>query len=430
MGDNNLHWSRKSQILMRIGSSMSIIGSATICFKIFHSDNLRDTLSKTKQRLLLGMSIMDILNSIAYAFAAYPIPEDAPFAYDVYGNKGNTTTCEAQGFFIQLGFSVPLYSCSLCIYFLLVIQFGKTNAYISKKFEPVMHMVAIFFPLLTSFLGLALDLYNSNNAFCWIEPYPYKCEFKNIFGDVPCTRGINSYTYQFIFGGSVLLVSFLCTLISMICIVFKVWKLQSSLQSSDFRKTKEAGRQALLYIAAFLITWTWGVSIVLIEQAGYSAPNGIIYFFSLFQPMQGFWNVLVYLRPTAKRKYNLCGKFSKLSCLSRRPRSSNKNEVSNIEPPQISIASISFTSEDIKNNVGICDVTIEKACKDKSRMHKLPSFITIREYDISIDENTESLSSAKELNSEIECVASVGLVGSLKESDCEQLKIAQGDEEQ
>lgn len=404
---------------------MSIIGSLTICMKICQSDHWRDTLSKTKHRLLLGMSIMDILNSIAYAFAAYPIPEDAPSTNNVYGNKGNTSTCEAQGFFIQLGFSVPLYSCALCVYFLLVIQFGKTNTYISKIYEPVMHSVAILYPLITSCVGLALDLYNSNNTMCWIEPYPYKCEFKN---DVPCSRGIHSYRYQYIFGGSILIISFLITLLSMVAIVYKVWKLQRSLQSTDFRETKETGRQALLYIAAFLITWTWGVSIVIIEQAGYSAPNGIIYFFSLFQPMQGFWNVLVYLRPTSKKKANSCSMCQKLSC-SRR-RSANRNETSNIESPKISIASISYTSEDIKNNVGICDVTIEKAGRDKSSCHKLPSFITIGDFDIKCDENTESLSSAKELCYEIECTASVGSVGFKKTSDGEQLMIAEGDEEQ
>jgi hypothetical protein len=97
----------------------------------------RKKISSTHNRLLLCMSGVDILNSAALAVSASAHNEA----------QGNKATCTAQGFFITLGFAVPLYNAMICLYYMAIIRFNLKDDVISTRYEPWMHTVALMLPL-------------------------------------------------------------------------------------------------------------------------------------------------------------------------------------------------------------------------------------------------------------------------------------------
>jgi len=147
-----------------ITGTLSIMGSSTIIYSILSDRERR--LSRIYHRLLLGMSIFDIVFSVAKVASTMPIPKDT--IPNIYGASGNQATCNAQGFFIQFASGTQVYNAALCIYYLLVIKYGKSDAYISKTIEPIMHSVAISFPFVTATVALCKGLFNASIVGCWI----------------------------------------------------------------------------------------------------------------------------------------------------------------------------------------------------------------------------------------------------------------------
>ena len=107
-------------------------------------------------RLLLGMSISDILLSLHYAIGNFLRPSETSHRAWAYGNDAS---CSASGFIGQLAISAILYNGMLSIYFLLTARFRWSNRKISKTVEPLMHIVAIGFPLLTASVGAIMGFF-------------------------------------------------------------------------------------------------------------------------------------------------------------------------------------------------------------------------------------------------------------------------------
>mmetsp|Transcript_25475 Transcript_25475/g.60268 ORF Transcript_25475/g.60268 Transcript_25475/m.60268 type:complete len:237 (-) Transcript_25475:309-1019(-) len=59
----------------------------------------------------------------------------------------------------QLALSAILYNGMLSVYFLLTARFRWSNRRISRTVEPLMHIVAIRFPLLTASVGAFMDIF-------------------------------------------------------------------------------------------------------------------------------------------------------------------------------------------------------------------------------------------------------------------------------
>ena len=67
------------------------------------------------------MSIFDVVSAIAWGLTTVPIPEYNKFGdpTKMYGAIGDTASCKAQGFFIQLSFTSIFYNVTLSTYYLL-----------------------------------------------------------------------------------------------------------------------------------------------------------------------------------------------------------------------------------------------------------------------------------------------------------------------
>ena len=79
----------------------SVLGSSLIIRDVIQIRNNKSDALTTRHRLLVGMSVCDILSSSASFMTSWPVPED--FLFTVW-NVGTTQTCSAQGFFYSIGY--------------------------------------------------------------------------------------------------------------------------------------------------------------------------------------------------------------------------------------------------------------------------------------------------------------------------------------
>jgi len=137
------------------------MGSSYICY-----DVLTKKSTNTHSRLLLGMSICDIIGSTTFFMSTWPIPDEDP----IYGAIGNYHTCLIQGFLSQFSVSVACYNAALSVYYIFYIRFGWTAQRIRLRIEPFLHFVPVMIATSTAIMGLALNLYNNDKSKCWISP--------------------------------------------------------------------------------------------------------------------------------------------------------------------------------------------------------------------------------------------------------------------
>ena len=93
-------------------------GSTLIIATIVRTKDKRFT---TYRQLVLGISVFDLVSSMAYMLVGVMAPYEAGF----YLSRGNTTTCRVQGFLIQLGQTASMfYNLCLSVWFKKIILWG------------------------------------------------------------------------------------------------------------------------------------------------------------------------------------------------------------------------------------------------------------------------------------------------------------------
>lgn len=104
---------------------------------------------------MFGMSIADILGSIAMALTTLPMPRDGVPDFGWVGTRiGNRDTCTIQGFFFLTGFVCMFgYNMTLCLYNTLAIVYRMREHNIVKYAEPFFHIVPVGMAL-----GMAIPL--------------------------------------------------------------------------------------------------------------------------------------------------------------------------------------------------------------------------------------------------------------------------------
>jgi hypothetical protein len=192
--------------------SLSLIASSIIIYKIYlrYAQHKKKTSScpsnvvsgsfrrsnqssnggmNTYYRMILGVSILDVMHAFWTAISVLPTP---PSSGGVFAH-GTTATCSAQGFFAQLTTPIVLYMATLNTYFMLKIRYNIADNVIVRRYEFWFHAIPIVFWLVTGFTGLALKIFNTialPELGCWIAPYPRGCTFTNT-----CTRGFKIAEY-------------------------------------------------------------------------------------------------------------------------------------------------------------------------------------------------------------------------------------------
>ncbi|KAL7528349.1 hypothetical protein ACHAWF_002525, partial [Thalassiosira exigua] len=179
-----------------IRSSMAVISLISSSLLIWILHKTKDRFSTTYHRILLGMSVSDILFSLGNAGFGAVTPSE--LSYIVWNARGNQATCDASGFLNTIGFFASLlYSCSVNFYYLFLIRYNKSEAYIRRKVEPWLHAVPASFALVVSVVFVAMEGNNvviaglCSSAFSYVPPHCAGIEDGEVVDGftIPCGRG-------------------------------------------------------------------------------------------------------------------------------------------------------------------------------------------------------------------------------------------------
>jgi len=278
-----------------ISGSLSIIGSLIIIFILVRGGQTR--LSRLHNRLLLGCSSIDVLYSFAMGLSFIPSPKINKCSYGL----GNASSCNAQGFFLTLGLAVPGYIAMLSIYYLATVVYSKTENMIAQRFELLMHAYAVLPALVCASIGASKSYFFSQVGQCWIEDpcrSSMECTGWDSFG-----KGGWLVLASMMWVGINCLVTFYC-IVNIYCEINRRaiatrWHTISNAPPSNMELTVvEYVKQGLLYMCAFLFTYSWSGIALVAQSIGLEASSQILYILTaVFLPLQGFWNFLAYIRP-------------------------------------------------------------------------------------------------------------------------------------
>jgi len=300
-----------------VTGSISVVSSLSIILLILRS---RKMLSHTFHRIMVGLSLADIFLSLAISFGTIPSPM-GPYAAEFA--RGNTSTCDAQGFFYLFGTaSAPLYSITLQLYFLLRIKYNLAKEKLVKNVEPFLHAAPIVYGLIAAIVPLSLGSINETSyGSCFISSHPFGCR-GNVSVELAlnkgneCTRSIKielALLRWIIFGIPHLIIFiFLCVISWMMYFAMReleLRKVKHMFLPSDETLRKEILQQrrihersqkilkrAFSYLAAFALPFINALLFVIVTWTGhYNSIYTLV--ISFVYPLHGLYNLIVFLWP-------------------------------------------------------------------------------------------------------------------------------------
>jgi len=263
---------------------------------------------------------------------------------------GNVRSCDANGFVMVLGsVAVPMYTLTLCVYYLYAVKFNMSNREFNKRIERKVHVGIITWCVVSCIVLLSTKNLNPvpGGQICYPTASPMFCDFGP---SGQCVRGQNSQLYALIIIYIPLFICLLGVMISMIWLSYHVVSqerrnsrhlfrsLTNSRLSTTHRSSaneihvpnsnqlawlrqyiqrlaysgravetrgerrsrirqRETMIQASLYVGAFILVYVPLLSEVLIYSVGATAHESLRVIIVAFYPMGGFFNVLIYARP-------------------------------------------------------------------------------------------------------------------------------------
>jgi hypothetical protein len=156
---------RALALVPKFTAFISIPCSMAIVWEVL-SDHRRGRGTNSIQRILVGMSVVDILASFAWFLSTWAVPRESGWAFAA----GNRASCNFQGFLLQIAIGAPLYNSSLALFYTLIIKLRWTDKQLIR-IERLVHAFILTFTIGTSILLLLLDQYNhvgavSNTVLC------------------------------------------------------------------------------------------------------------------------------------------------------------------------------------------------------------------------------------------------------------------------
>jgi len=287
-------------LLPLLPSVLSVSASCIIIISV-----VGDSHKSPYKRILLALSVSDILSSVTIALQAFLVPRET--SYRVWA-IGNDASCCAVGALLQLGFSAFWYNCMLSFYYLLTVRFGIRDESIEARIEPWMHLVSIGYPLTTSISGVIMGVYNELDVGlgCWVSDYPEGC-------DTDDTHDCRSPFIGMMFAGYPFFVILICIAVNNIMIFAFVRKTasratrresfhRSNIDCPQVANTKAAATQAFLYVGSFVLTYLWSTILRFMESFDIlindeAALFPLLVLQAVFLPMLGVFTLLVFVRP-------------------------------------------------------------------------------------------------------------------------------------
>ncbi|GFH58343.1 hypothetical protein CTEN210_14819 [Chaetoceros tenuissimus] len=288
----------------RVTGSLSIISSGLIIFMMVIDRKWK--LTKPNHRILLLMSVFDVISSIAHVMSSSPVPR----SLGVVGALGNHQTCSIQAFMLQIGTASILYNASLAYYYLMTVCFQVSKHKFAACFyyEKFCHLFSIGYPLATGIAGIVLNVYGYAGQRCFISKVDHPnyvilfkgwitvtvlawiifCNSRIVFEMRKNEKEIAKYTKS-------------------IDRIRAVARVQNRRVTGATCRRREAAKQALLYSCSYFITYVFvWIRFLMRPPDGnkFLEPPIVQILMRTFFPMQGFFNLLVYARPELRRIRN------------------------------------------------------------------------------------------------------------------------------
>ena len=317
---------------------MSFVASSTIAAMIIRSNNgLRTPYS----RIIFGLSIADIMQSLGIIISPLAAPSgtlDAPWA------MGSTGFCSATGFVLNVGgVAVPLYTLLLTHYFLQRVKYKLTPAQFASKMECRISILVWLYPVIGGLVGLVNGYFNPgpNGSLCMMIDKPLHCNVDpKTYGD--CARGQNASLASLFLTVLPFVFSFAMVIINLVRFTLHVYQQEQmfkptttstptrdsgdgtpsssavnhDIESSRRRIPDSLAKQSLvqsgLYITSFFICYFAPTVAMIMSALRMPPPAWLFWCVSIFWPLGGFFNILIYTRPKVSRYKDSNPEYSKL----------------------------------------------------------------------------------------------------------------------
>lgn len=324
-----------------IGSSLAIVSMISSSVLIWMIKRSRDGFRTTYHRIILGMSVADILYSLGLAHFNFASPSEDD--YFIWNASGNQLSCSIQGFVTSLGaVGGLLCTCSLNLYSLAVVKYGKREEYIRRRLQPLFLGIPSAFALIINSTLLAKKNFNlGSGGNCYMAVYrPPHCigyedgQVREGF-DIPCGRGSDGAMLFYYFSGYTTLLAVPIIIgvslgsiyrsvlqqerimrgygestidigreqensddrVSWLDVIRNMFRClkrspgQRSL-SNRIRSSRVVLNRALAYSTAYLLSWSFFIAGTFFDLSGMEWPTFLWYLSEIFNPLQGVSQVL------------------------------------------------------------------------------------------------------------------------------------------
>lgn len=271
-------------------------------------------------RIIFGLSIADVLQSIGLLLAPFAAPKDPGHVFAI----GSVQSCSAVGFFTILGsLAVPLYTLHLTYYFLKRVKYKVKPKNFANGQEKWLHIIIWTYSIIVPSFALGKGMINPTRqgAMCYLVSSPLRCSLND---DVECVRGDGSVVMSAIFIIIPVAAIFVALLTVLGAFTLHVYKSEKQLQPtkqdagknakeeeagvspieaevnqnqeefSAFQRyekqalelvlTKSAIFQSCLYIFAFLLAYSGALLFI---GSGMIPHDVFVWWFSIFYPLGG-----------------------------------------------------------------------------------------------------------------------------------------------
>jgi len=206
------------------------------------------------------------------------------------------------------------YNVSLATYYILVVVCGWKEIRV-VKIEKYLHALPILAGLGTGFTALGMKLLNASPPFCWIGPglpnhperhNPNYGAFRLAFLYVPvwiiiCFLAITMIIiYRTVLNTEKKLDKYMTRRLRSISAYSKVLDLSVKKKRDKSRKIRN---QACLYVGSMYSCWIFGSIYRFMQFAGKTPPGFVGVLFAMTVPLQGFFNLIVYMYPRIVRYF-------------------------------------------------------------------------------------------------------------------------------
>ncbi|GFH55748.1 hypothetical protein CTEN210_12224 [Chaetoceros tenuissimus] len=338
-----------AMIIRCITAAISASASSLLIFFIL-IDYATTGLKSPYSRIIFGLCIADVLQSLGILLSPFAAPTDPKHIFGI----GNEQSCDAIGFFTVVGsLAVPLYTLHLTYYFLKRVKYKVKPRDFAYGEEKWLHILTWLFSIIISVYAVVKGQINPtrNGASCYIASSPLGCGKDD---EQECVRGegarkTNALAVVFVF---IVFIALFCVLGAFSLHVYRSEKqlqptkakakeviaqkkkesedvfvengkirqealdaqvneeapspareneavLRYAKQAMDLVLTKSAVGQSSLYIFAFMLIYI-GPIISRVKGQSIRFDEVMFWITSIFYPLGGFFNMIIYTRPKVK----------------------------------------------------------------------------------------------------------------------------------